>query len=89
MALTSLFSRPWSARARLRPRHLRLVALPLAISRGIILKPRSKLKSPKLLDKVKVAENEWKKQAEEIKAGTRKHILDELEERGFVKNFIG
>lgn len=89
MALSSLFSRPGLARARLRPRHLQLVALPLAIYRGIIIKPGATFRSQKLQNKNNDAEAEWMQQAQDIKDGKRKHVLDELEERGFVKQFIG
>lgn len=73
----------WSATRRARSR------LPLVLSRAFISKPGHPAKSPKILDKVSRAAEEWRQQAKEIRAGDRKHMLDVLEERGFVKQFVG
>lgn len=43
----------------------------------------------KYLQKKKDAEAAWEAQAKEIEAGTRKHLFDELQDRGFVKDIVG
>lgn len=43
----------------------------------------------KYLQKKKDAEKAWEAQAEEIEAGTTKHLFDELEDRGFIKDIVG
>ncbi|POS70832.1 cytochrome-18 [Diaporthe helianthi] len=43
----------------------------------------------KVLQKAKDAEMAWEAKAEEIKAGSRKHLFDELQERGLVKDVVG
>lgn len=73
----------WSATRRARSR------LPLVLSRAFISKPGRPVRSPKTLDKVAKAAEEWRQQAKEIRAGDRKHVLDVLDERGFVKQFVG
>lgn len=43
----------------------------------------------KYLQKKKDAEQAWEAQAKEIEAGTRKHLFDELQDRGLVKDVVG
>ncbi|KUI70551.1 Tyrosine--tRNA ligase, mitochondrial [Cytospora mali] len=43
----------------------------------------------KYLEKVRLAEKQWKAQAAEIAAGTRKNLFDEFEDRGLVKDLVG
>lgn len=43
----------------------------------------------KYLLKKKKAGEAWEAQAREIEAGTRKHLFDELQDRGFVKDVVG
>lgn len=43
----------------------------------------------KYLQKKKDAETAWQAQAKEIRAGTTKHLLDELEDRGLIKDIVG
>jgi hypothetical protein len=43
----------------------------------------------KYLQKKHDAEKAWEAQAKEIEAGTRKHLFDELQDRGFVKDIVG
>lgn len=45
--------------------------------------------SLKYLAKMQKADEQWKKQAELIKAGKRKNLFDELDERGFIKDVVG
>lgn len=77
--------------------------LGLGLGLGLSMKsrssPRSRSSSPlhsqkrwiglKYLRKQKDADEVWKAQAEEIKAGTAKHLFDELQDRGFVKDLVG
>lgn len=43
----------------------------------------------KFLQKKKDAQNAWDAQAKEIAAGTTKHLFDELQDRGLVKDVVG
>lgn len=43
----------------------------------------------KFLKKKKDAEMAWEAQAKEIKAGRTKHLFDELEDRGLIKDIVG
>lgn len=43
----------------------------------------------KVLAKRDKADEEWKVQAEAIKAGTKKHLWDIFEERGYIKDVAG
>lgn len=43
----------------------------------------------KYIEKLMKAEEAWAVQAEEISAGTRKNLFDELDERGFIKDVVG
>lgn len=43
----------------------------------------------KYLQKKQDAEKAWEAQAKEIEAGTRKHLFDELQDRGLVKDVVG
>lgn len=43
----------------------------------------------KYLQKTKAAEEAWEAQAKEIEAGTTKHLFDELQDRGLVKDVVG
>lgn len=43
----------------------------------------------KYLKKKKDAEDAWQAQAKQIEAGTTKHLFDELEDRGFIKDIVG
>lgn len=45
--------------------------------------------SPRLLEKQADAEKAWLERAQEIKDGTRVHLFDEFEQRGFVKDIVG
>jgi hypothetical protein len=39
--------------------------------------------------KIKDAQEAWEVQAEELQAGTRKHLFDELQDRGLIKDVVG
>lgn len=62
---------------------------------GSNLRPLSPLHSQircighKYLKKKKDAETAWEAQAKEIEAGTTKHLFDELEDRGLIKDIVG
>lgn len=62
---------------------------------GPKLRPLSPLHSQrrwigqKYLKKKKDAEEAWEAQAKEIDAGTTKHLFDELQDRGFIKDIVG
>lgn len=62
---------------------------------GSKLRPFSPLQSQrrwigqKYLQKKKDAEKAWEAQAKEIEAGTTKHLFDELEDRGLIKDVVG
>jgi tyrosyl-tRNA synthetase len=43
----------------------------------------------KVLAKRKKADEEWAAQAEAIQAGTKRHIWDIFEERGYIKDVAG
>lgn len=43
----------------------------------------------KYLKKKEDAEKAWQAQAKEIDAGTTKHLFDELEDRGLIKDVVG
>lgn len=43
----------------------------------------------KFLQKKKDAQKAWDAQAKEIAAGTTKHLFDELQDRGLVKDVVG
>lgn len=43
----------------------------------------------KYLAKVEEAEKAWNLQAIEINAGRKKHLFDEFEDRGFIKDLVG
>lgn len=43
----------------------------------------------KYIKKMMQAEEQWAAQAEEISAGKRKNLFDELDDRGFVKDVVG
>lgn len=63
--------------------------LRLGFSTGDYTQRRWRQISPKWMEKVRNAEKSWEEKAQEIQAGARKHLFDELEERGFMKDFIG
>lgn len=43
----------------------------------------------KYLEKMRLAENDWMAQAADIQSGKKKHLFDELEDRGFIKDLVG
>lgn len=43
----------------------------------------------KYLQKKKDAEKAWEAQANEIEAGTTKHLFDEFQDRGLIKDIVG
>lgn len=43
----------------------------------------------KYLEKMRLAENDWMEKAAEIKAGTKKNLFDEFEDRGLIKDVVG
>ena len=62
---------------------------------GSRLKPPSPLHfqrrwiGKKYLQKLHNAEEAWRIQAQEIEAGTTKHLFDELQDRGLIKDVVG
>ncbi|KAK2596867.1 hypothetical protein N8I77_012755 [Diaporthe amygdali] len=73
--------------------------LSLSLRLKAISRPRSRPSSPlhsqrrwigdKYLKKQQDAEEAWAAQAKKIEAGTVKHLFDELQDRGFVKDVVG
>lgn len=51
--------------------------------------PQKRWLGTKYVAKLMKAEHDWAVQAEEISAGKRKNLFDELDERGFVKDILG
>lgn len=51
--------------------------------------PQKRWIGTKYLEKMRLAEIDWKKQAEDIKAGRAKNLFDEFEDRGLVKDSVG
>ncbi|ROW07864.1 hypothetical protein VMCG_03480 [Cytospora schulzeri] len=43
----------------------------------------------KYLEKMRLAEKQWTEQAADIKAGKKKNLFDELEDRGLIKDVVG
>lgn len=43
----------------------------------------------KYLAKAALADKAWKKDAALVKAGQKKNLFDELDERGFIKDVVG
>ncbi|KAI3399913.1 hypothetical protein diail_5069 [Diaporthe ilicicola] len=71
----------------------------LSLSLSLSLKSRSRAPSLlhshkrwlglKTIQKRKDAEQAWQARAKEIQTGTAKHLFDELQDRGFVKDLVG
>lgn len=71
--------RPWVCRSCLSG----LVKVPSAS------KPQRRWLGLKVIAKREKAEEAWKAQAEAIEAGTKRHLWDIFEERGFIKDVAG
>ncbi|PSR79671.1 tRNA synthetases class I-domain-containing protein [Coniella lustricola] len=53
------------------------------------VQPQRRWIGTKYMAKLKVAEAEWRYSADEIRSGRKRHIWDEFQERGFVKDVVG